>query len=147
MKWDFLILLDQLLYTLLVDGQHLLELFSSHANCRKKISPEAIEILKSHAWPGNIRELANAVQHATILCESDIILPELLPNNFDSRRPREASLAAFGALSLRDLEIQAIEQALQRNGGNKPKTAEELWISLKTLYYKINQAAKLDKSA
>ncbi|MDG2206399.1 MAG: sigma-54 dependent transcriptional regulator [Pirellulales bacterium] len=126
--------------------EHLLERFSSHANCKKKISPEAIEILKSHAWPGNIRELANAVQHATILCESDLILPEHLPNNFDARRPREASLAAFGALSLRDLEIRAIEQALRRNGGNKPKTAEELGISLKTLYNKLNQSILKDSA-
>ena len=43
-------------------------------------------------------------------------------------------------MSLRDLEMQAIDQALDRNGGNKPKTAEELGISLKTLYNKLNQS-------
>jgi len=44
------------------------------------------------------------------------------------------------------LEIQAIEQALQRNGGNKPKTAEELGISLKTLYNKLNQSILKDSA-
>ena len=46
----------------------------------------------------------------------------------------------LGTVSLRDLEMQAIDQALERNGGNKPKTAEELGISLKTLYNKLNHS-------
>ena len=127
-------------------AEHLLERFSSNISAKKKISPAALEILMSHSWPGNIRELANAVQHATILCDAETILPEHLPNNFDSRRPRAASLATLGTLSLRDLETQAIDQALERNGGNKPKTAEELGISLKTLYIKLNQSILKDSA-
>jgi DNA-binding NtrC family response regulator len=42
-------------------------------------------------------------------------------------------------LSLRELEMQAILEGLKRNGGNKPKTAEELGVSLKTLYNKLHQ--------
>jgi DNA-binding NtrC family response regulator len=42
-------------------------------------------------------------------------------------------------VSLRELEMQAILAGLERNGGNKPKTAEELGISLKTLYNKLHQ--------
>jgi len=52
-----------------------------------------------------------------------------------------------GPISLRDLEMQAIFQALERNGGSKPKAADELGISLKTLYNKLNQASDLEKSA
>lgn len=127
-------------------AEHLLERFSSNISAKKKISPAALEILMSHSWPGNIRELANAVQHATILCEAETILPEHLPNNFDSRRSRSASFSSLGTLSLRDLETQAIDQALERNGGNKPKTAEELGISLKTLYNKLNQSILKDSA-
>ena len=119
--------------------EHLLGRFSSGVSTKKNVSPPAIQVLMKHSWPGNIRELANAIQHATILCESEIILPEHLPNNFDSRRARNAHSATLGTVSLRDLEMQAIDQALERNGGNKPKTAEELGISLKTLYNKLNQ--------
>ncbi len=120
--------------------EHLLGRFSSGISTKKKVSLPAIEILMEHSWPGNIRELANAIQHATILCESETILPEHLPNNFDSRRTRNSHSATFGTVSLRDLEMRAIDQALERNGGNKPKTAEELGISLKTLYNKLNQS-------
>ena len=42
-------------------------------------------------------------------------------------------------LSLRELEMRAILEGLERNGGSKPKTAEELGISLKTLYNKLHQ--------
>lgn len=49
--------------------------------------------------------------------------------------------------TLREIELQAIAEALQRHGGNKVKAAEELGISLKTLYNKLNQAGQLEKSA
>lgn len=120
--------------------EHLLGRFSSGVSTKKKVSPSAIHVLMKHSWPGNIRELANAIQHATILCDSETILPEHLPNNFDSRRTRNARNATLGTVSLRDLEMQAIDQALERNGGNKPKAAQELGISLKTLYNKLNQS-------
>ena len=50
-------------------------------------------------------------------------------------------------MSLRDLEMQAIHDALDRHDGSKPDAAEELGISLKTLYNKLNQAAELKESA
>jgi two-component system NtrC family response regulator len=50
-------------------------------------------------------------------------------------------------MSLREIEMQAIHQALERHAGNKPRAAEELGISLKTLYNKLNQASALDRTA
>ncbi len=71
----------------------------------------------------------------------------------DSQRiPLETYLAKSGSAlgtgrTLREIELQAIAEALHRHGGNKAKAAEQLGISLKTLYNKLNQAAELEKSA
>ncbi|MBN2021598.1 MAG: sigma-54-dependent Fis family transcriptional regulator [Pirellulales bacterium] len=109
-------------------------------------SSEAMAALSSHCWPGNVRELANVIEHALILCDEGPILPEHLPSRFASRRLRRTEGPAAGQ-TLREMEMQAIQDALDRHAGNKPKAAEELGISLKTLYNKLNQAAELSKSA
>lgn len=107
-------------------------------------TPDAIDILTTHVWPGNVRELANVIEHATILCDKPPITPEHLPQRFSQRtlKPR-----VVGPLTLRDLEMQAIHESLERHQGNKPAAADELGISLKTLYNKLNQATHLEKSA
>jgi len=109
-------------------------------------SQEALDALVEHDWPGNVRELANMIEHAMILCDAGPIVPEHLPRRFASSRLLPVPRAS-AASSLRDLEMQAINNALERNQGNKPKTAKELGISLKTLYNKLNQAAPLGKTA
>jgi DNA-binding NtrC family response regulator len=135
------------------------------------VGPETLAVLAEHSWPGNVRELANCVEHALILCDRLPIRPEHLPMRFAAQRlaPRStvsisgggereptdgpcqavrhpAALAAAGQ-TLRDLEMKAIYEALERCGGNKPKAAEQLGISLKTLYNKLNQASAVQKSA
>jgi two-component system NtrC family response regulator len=111
-------------------------------------TPDAMAILTDHCWPGNVRELANVIEHAMILCERLPISPEHLPLKFASRRPRSVAAAGSGSggQTLRDREIQAIYDALDRSGGNKPKAAQELGISLKTLYNRLNQAAVMGKT-
>ncbi len=103
-------------------------------------SPESMYELTSHAWPGNVRELANVIEHATILCETPPILPEHLPRHFTDRRLRK-ELRAMGPMSLREVELNAIQEAIERHGGNKQAAADELGINIKTLYNKLNQAA------
>ncbi len=103
-------------------------------------SPEAMTELVNHVWPGNVRELANVIEHATILCEQPPILPEHLPRHFTDRRLRK-DLRAVGPLSLKELEEAAIHEAVGRHGGNKQAAADELGISLKTLYNKLSQSA------
>ena len=119
-------------------------------------TPEVIRVLSEYAWPGNVRELANVIEHAAILCDQGPISLEHLPGKFDSRRARAGALGVHGPLkaialtpqTLREIEMQAIYQSLERLGGNKPKAAEQLGISLKTLYNKLNQSnAALERSA
>jgi len=113
---------------------------------RDVLTPEALAELTEHSWPGNVRELANVIEHAMILCDRLPISTEHLPRGFASRRVRRLRPYRPGQ-TLRDIEMQAIHEVLERHGGNKPKAADELGISLKTLYNKINQAASLEKSA
>jgi two-component system NtrC family response regulator len=94
-----------------------------------------------------VRELANVVEHATILCDSGPIRREHLPQRFDSRQLIGPARQRPGVMTLRELEMEAIHDALERTGGNKPKAADQLGISLKTLYNKLNQTGTLEKSA
>ena len=110
-------------------------------------SEPALEALKSHDWPGNVRELANVIEHATILCDRPPIAVEHLPDRFSGRPPRPHTLRTYGPRTLREIEMQAIQEALERNEGSKPKAAEELGVSLKTLYNRLNQAGTFEKSA
>src|SRR4051795_8106409 len=129
-------------------AEHLLSRFSGKSRAANRhLSDDAIAMLKSHVWPGNVRELANVIEHATILCEEGPINAAHLPSQFNRRQLTGAAATNPGPISLRDLEMQAIYQALERNGGSKPKTADELGISLKTLYNKLNQASDLEKTA
>ncbi len=126
---------------------HLLNRFRpALANVKNVLDASTIELLKSHVWPGNVRELANVMEHATILCEEPPILPEHLPSRFDSRKLKSPGMKTFGPITLRELEMLAINASLDRHG-NKQRAAEELGISVKTLYNKLNAAEELKKAA
>jgi two-component system NtrC family response regulator len=103
------------------------------------IDDETRALLRAHVWPGNVRELANVLEHAAILCDQLPITPEHLPRQFGQRQLRK-ELRDAGPMSLREWELMAIEQAIKRHEGNKPAAAEELGVSLKTLYNKLNSA-------
>lgn len=107
------------------------------------LSPEVIELLKQHDWTGNVRELANALEHAVILSDGESISADDLPASVTRKSRRLRALPDFlensRPKSLREIEMEVIHQALERNAGDKPKTALELGIALKTLYNKLNQ--------
>jgi DNA-binding NtrC family response regulator len=126
---------------------HLLSRLRTKGGTGPALTLDAFEALKSHIWPGNVRELANAIEHATILCDSGPISSDHLPAQLHRRQLSGAAAVRPGPVSLRDLEMQAIYQALERHGGSKPKAADELGISLKTLYNKLNAVTELEKSA
>lgn len=122
-----------------------------HVTMEPLFSEEAIALLLQHPWPGNVRELANVIEHATILCEHPPILTEHLPRHVVDRklrrdmRPATLAPSSTSPLSLKELEVMAVLEAVHRHKGNKPAAAEELGISLKTLYNKLNQAEPVSK--
>lgn len=111
------------------------------------LSDEVIEVLKQHEWSGNVRELANALEHAVILSDGKKITIDDLPASLTRRvRRHRAPVEHAGehagerAKTLREIEMEVILQTLEKNGGDKPRTALELGIALKTLYNKLNQS-------
>lgn len=107
------------------------------------LTPAAIDVLMSHDWTGNVRELANALEHAVILSGGNPIQPEDFPRSVT--RPGSKPGGGFSVVSgsqprsLREIEMDVIFQVLEKHDGDKPKAAEELGIALKTLYNKLNQ--------
>jgi DNA-binding NtrC family response regulator len=132
-------------------ARHMLTRFSRRADSAPALTDEAIAALMAHDWPGNIRELANAIERATILSGGGLILSEHLPTQPPARRtslsPATAAPAVAGphfqipegTPTLRDIEMKYIQVILEKHNGNKPAASKELGISLKTLYNKINQ--------
>src|SRR3954451_17854115 len=133
-------------------SQHMLTRFSSRrSGVGSTLSPAALEMLSAHDWQGNIRELANAIERATILASGGPIGPEHPPTQVPARRPQSSMGASGPAVTgphfqvpdgnptLRDVEMKYIQMILEKHNGNKPAASKELGISLKTLYNKINQ--------
>lgn len=105
------------------------------------LSPEVIEVLKNHHWSGNVRELANALEHAVIMSSGKPMAIEDLPASIvgRARKAKGTFNRIDGAKTLREIEMDVIHQCLEKHQGDKPKVAQELGISLKTLYNKLNQ--------
>ena len=120
-------------------AKHLLRRHRSDGSYEDLFTDEAMDLLMNYSWPGNVRELANVVEHASILCESLPVQADDMPQSFGRRKLRKELLES-GPMTLRELEVIAINRALERNDGNKPAAAEELGVSLKTLYNKLNAA-------
>jgi DNA-binding NtrC family response regulator len=104
-------------------------------------SPAAMAILQGYAWPGNIRELRNTVERAMILTDGDTIEEEHLPPDMRPTHSESAMLRVPLGVQLREVEKDYILASLQKNAGNKARTAEILGISEKTLYNKLNRYA------
>ena len=118
----------------------LAEHFTNHFNTLLNkqiagISDVAMAALINYDYPGNVRELENAVEHAFVLCHNEYILPEHLPPRFQQTPVTRVS--SQGTFTLRELEAMHISEALRRNNWNKTITARELGIGRSRLYRKI----------
>ncbi len=122
--------------------QYFVEKFRGDSGKRVSgVHPDAMEVLKNHEWPGNIRELRNAVERAVILCDGELITREHLPPDMAGKSPERHTFRLPFGLPLDAVEKEYILGSLQRNGNNKARTAEILGVSEKTLYNKLNRYA------
>ncbi|MEE2640188.1 MAG: sigma-54 dependent transcriptional regulator [Planctomycetota bacterium] len=121
-------------------AKHLLQRFRVEAAGMSRIedciSEAALAKLQSHSWPGNVRELANVIEHASILADQLPITEDDLPATFGQRGRADRNLT-FGPMTLKEIETRAIEESLERHGGDKNAVASELGVSIKTIYNRL----------
>lgn len=110
--------------------------------------PEALELLESYHYPGNIRELENIVSRALILAEDDIIRITDLPQQVITAQ-RTHQDTDNSELSLREqvrlFEIEVIDQAIGNAGGDRRQAAKMLGLGLSSLYRKIDDNRQLQQ--
>ena len=122
-----------------------------------RITPEALAAFRRYEWPGNVRELRNVIERAMILEDGDEITVKYLPRGLagESRarsetragtRPNQIPLPSDG-LSLEEVEMSLVRQALERSGGNQTKAAELLDISRDQLRYRMKKLEELAVAA
>ncbi|WP_052513057.1 sigma-54-dependent transcriptional regulator [Paracoccus sanguinis] len=127
-------------------AHHLLETRSFQRDVDKRFAPEAIDALVRHHWPGNLRELHNAVDRGVIMSAD---APEITSADL-GLRPAPGARPAPGGVVLsfdhlptaEELRARYIDLLLDRYGGNRQKVAQVLGISERTTYRIIRKAAE-----
>lgn len=119
---------------------------------KPELDPQALEALRTYAWPGNVRQLKNCLERAVILSNNGRITVNELPPEVarptafipaapttaqPGAAPDYAAAANASPASLRDVERQQILAALEQTGWHRGKTAEILGISSSTLYRRL----------
>ena len=126
-------------------AQHFLARFSQkNRKWFKGFTPGAMDAMIKYPWPGNIRELENAVERAVILSMGQYLSEKDLPGNvMKNYRPDDGSsqnlLAELGGKPLDEVEAMALVQTLKQTGGNKTAAAKLLNITRTTLNNKIKK--------
>ena len=121
---------------ILLLAQHFAERFSKQIGCPvPALSPDAKSLFLSYPWPGNVREMMNTMEHALIVCDSEVTREDLPIDMLSD----ESSTQADDSLDLKSVERNHIIKVLHHTHGNKTETARLLKIGLTTLYRKIEE--------
>jgi two-component system response regulator AtoC len=104
------------------------------------IAPEALTRLQTYGWPGNIRELRNALERAMLLGEGDVLIASDFPMTADGvgRLTESVELPANG-IDLEQLERSLVVQALRRSGWNQTRAAALLGLNRDQIRYRIEK--------
>ena len=139
-------------------SQHYIDTIGARLKRNKKIaslSREATEVFRKYNWPGNVRELRNVIERALILEDEDQITTEYLHVGLlEPPRLEKSSLATIDEVSVRfvlpnegisldEVELSFVRQAIDRSSGNQTRAAELLGISRDQLRYRLK---KLEES-
>ena len=121
---------------ILLLAQHFVGLYARQiGRTAPSLSTEAKNIFLAYPWPGNVREMMNAIEHALIVCEDEITRHDLPIDMLTG----DTSTAADDSFDLKSVERNHIIKVLHHTHGNKTETARMLKIGLTTLYRKIEE--------
>ncbi len=130
-------------------SQKIIEDFAAESNKALKLSSEVLELLQNYTFPGNVRELKNALHRASVVCQDGIIKPGDLPKRIldavnTPTKPKTADAKQTVApnqlnQSLESLEKKAIEDAIERANGNLSEAIRQLGIGRATFYRKLKK--------
>ena len=113
--------------------EHFIEIFNQKMKKNiNNISDDVYKIFMNYEWPGNIRELRNAIEHSFVVCNKTVITAEELPNEL-----RE--IKTTPSMDEKSNEYNTILQALEKTHWNKTNAANLLGISRRTIYNKIKE--------
>jgi len=139
-------------------ADHYINTIGSRLRTRRHINglmPDVAALFRRYSWPGNVRELRNVIERALILEDEDKITREYLPPavtgdlanappSTGNDRPAEQFLLPKEGISLDDVELSFVRQAIERSEGNQTKAAEMLGISRDQLRYRLKKLEGTD---
>jgi two-component system response regulator AtoC len=132
-------------------AEHYIESFGERLRKRiSGISTEVATAFRRYDWPGNVRELRNVIERAMILEDEDSITMKYIPRGVvggpaaehlhpDGSGRFELFQLPSGGVSLEEVEMSMVRQAIERSGGNQTKAAELLGISRDQLRYRLKK--------
>jgi len=124
---------------LLLAEHFLQEYATTYSSAASAISDEAEAKLTDYHWPGNVRELKHTMERAVIMSESGTLEPSDFVFSAPNSQRRSESDLGIDTLNLDDIEQAAVRKALSKHGGNISRAADELGISRKALYRRIEK--------
>jgi DNA-binding NtrC family response regulator len=120
-------------------AEHFIEVYNREFRKRVRgLTPAAAKLLEQYPWPGNIRELRNAIERAMLLMDREWLEPEDFSGLTRSVAAASFKLPAEG-LQLEEVERQLLVQALERAAGNQTRAAELLGINRDQVRYRIEK--------
>lgn len=123
---------------------HFLKKFSSENHKEvNQFSQEALEFIVKYDWPGNVRQLENAIEHAVVVCKGNTVVLEDLPSEI--RNSKSSPNGHTKLKSIRDIERDHIMGVLESTNWNRSRAAQILGIERATLYNKLRNYGILAK--
>ena len=112
---------------------------AKHKRRRKKLSAEAMQLCQRFPWPGNVRQLRNAIERVVLTCREATIPVEDLPDFLRSHDQNTPSFTVRPDMTLAEAEKLLIRQTLTHVTSNREEAARRLGISRRSLQYKLKQ--------